>query len=343
MSAPGPIPDLPPEPARPITRTRAYLALFLFAAIAGVLVLAWGVSRFQAAGPHQEAQRIIVLKGSGMGQVAAVLEARGLVHNGLVFRLAMRLRGSTLRVQAGEYEVPARASMAHIARLLESGAVLLHDITIPEGLTSQQIIELLMATPVLVGAVDMPPEGSLLPETYRVERGMTRAALVAKMQAAQTHLLTALWPKRIDGLPLKTPQEAVILASIVEKETGLVSERKQVAAVFINRLNRNMRLQSDPTIIYGLVGGKGVLGRPIRRSEIKGKTPYNTYRIKGLPPTPIANPGAAALAAVLQPADSDALYFVADGTGGHVFAPDLAGHNRNVAKWRQIQRQQGLR
>ncbi|MGB0341842.1 MAG: endolytic transglycosylase MltG [Parvibaculales bacterium] len=343
MSASGPIPDLPPEPTRPISRVRAYLALFLFAAIAGVLVLAWGVSRFQAPGPHQESQRIIVPKGSGLGQVAAVLEARGLVHNSLIFRLAMRFRGSTLRVQAGEYEVPARASMAQIARLLESGAVLLHDITIPEGLTSQQIIDLLMAMPVLVGAVELPPEGSLLPETYRVERGMTRAALVTKMQAAQTRLLADLWPKRLDALPLKTPQEAVILASIVEKETGLVSERKQVAAVFINRLNRNMRLQSDPTIIYGLVGGKGVLGRPIRRSEIRRETPYNTYRIKGLPPTPIANPGAAALAAVLQPADSDALYFVADGTGGHVFARDLAGHNRNVAKWRQIQRQQGLR
>jgi len=334
---------MPEGPVRKISRLRVYLALCLFAAIASVLVLAWGVSRFQAAGPHQQTQRIVIPKGSGMGQIAAVLKARGLVHNGLVFRLAMRLRGSTLRVQAGEYDVPARASMARIAALLESGEVVLHDITIPEGLTSQQIIDLLMATPVLVGSVDVPPEGSLLPETYRVERGMARAALIAKMQAAQTRLIGELWPERDDNLPLATPREAVILASIVEKETGLVEERKQVAAVFINRLNRNMRLQSDPTIIYGLVGGEGALGRPIRSSEIKGDTPYNTYRIKGLPPTPIANPGAAALAAVLQPAQSDALYFVADGTGGHVFAPDLAGHNRNVAKWRQIQRQQGLR
>jgi UPF0755 protein len=194
---------------------------------------------------------------------------------------------------------------------------------------------------VLAGDVALPREGSLLPETYNVARGMTRTALVAKMMADQTRAIDALWPTRQKNLPFKTKKEALILASIVERETGVSSERPQVAAVFVNRLKKRMRLQSDPTIIYGLVGGKGALGRPIRRSEIRRKTAYNTYRINGLPPTPIANPGRASIAAVLNPADSKALYFVADGTGGHAFAETLEQHNKNVRRWRQIEKLNG--
>jgi UPF0755 protein len=194
---------------------------------------------------------------------------------------------------------------------------------------------------VLAGDVALPREGSLLPETYNVARGMMRTALVAKMMADQTRAIDALWPTRQKNLPFKTKKEALILASIVERETGVSSERPQVAAVFVNRLKKRMRLQSDPTIIYGLVGGKGALGRPIRRSEIRRKTAYNTYRINGLPPTPIANPGRASIAAVLNPADSKALYFVADGTGGHAFAETLEQHNKNVRRWRQIEKLNG--
>jgi UPF0755 protein len=194
---------------------------------------------------------------------------------------------------------------------------------------------------VLAGDVALPREGSLLPETYNVARGMTRTALVAKMMADQTRAIDALWPTRQKNLPFKTKKEALILASIVERETGVSSERPRVAAVFVNRLKKRMRLQSDPTIIYGLVGGKGALGRPIRRSEIRRKTAYNTYRINGLPPTPIANPGRASIAAVLNPADSKALYFVADGTGGHAFAETLEQHNKNVRRWRQIEKLNG--
>jgi UPF0755 protein len=191
----------------------------------------------------------------------------------------------------------------------------------------------------LQGEVAIPAEGSLLPETYKVPRSMSRAKLVAQMSRAQKSVIDELWPKRQAGLPIKSQQEAIILASIVERETAMAEERPLVAAVFVNRLKKRMRLQSDPTIIYGLVGGQGKLGRPIRRSEIRRHTPYNTYRIKALPPTPIANPGRAAIAAVLNPADSQALYFVADGTGGHVFANTLAEHNRNVRRWRQIEKQ----
>jgi UPF0755 protein len=204
-----------------------------------------------------------------------------------------------------------------------------------------QIIDLLNAQDVLAGDVALPREGSLLPETYNVARGMMRTALVAKMMADQTRAIDALWPTRQKNLPFKTKKEALILASIVERETGVSSERPQVAAVFVNRLKKRMRLQSDPTIIYGLVGGKGALGRPIRRSEIRRKTAYNTYRINGLPPTPIANPGRASIAAVLNPADSKALYFVADGTGGHAFAETLEQHNKNVRRWRQIEKLNG--
>jgi UPF0755 protein len=224
-------------------------------------------------------------------------------------------------------------------QILIDGKSIVYKLTLAEGLTSATIIELVRGHPVLVGDVaDIPAEGSLLPETYVFDRGTTRKDLVGRMQDDHTRVLDELWVGRAKDLPFSTKDEAVILASIVEKETGVASERPRVAAVFVNRLRKGMKLQSDPTIIYGLT--KGVpLGRGIRQSELEKPTPYNTYVILGLPPTPIANPGKASLAAVMNPAQTEDLYFVADGTGGHAFAATLDEHEANVRKWREIERQ----
>ena len=308
-------------------------------ALIGAVSLAVVLGLLFMSGPHGEDKRVIFKRGSSLRSVAAVLDEAGALRSPLLFRGLVRLQGKAGSLQAGEFDIPAGANMPAILDVLVGGDVVLHPITIAEGLTSLQIIEQLRGEEVLTGEVGVPPEGSLLPETYKVPRGMTRESLVKKMQRAQTQAIEALWPQRQKGLPVKNKREALILASIVERETGVAEERPLVAAAFTNRLKKGMRLQSDPTIIYGIVGGKGKLGRPIRRSEIKRKTAYNTYRINGLPPTPIANPGRASIAAVLNPADSKAIYFVADGTGGHVFAETLAAHNRNVRRWREIEKQ----
>ena len=295
------------------------------------------VAIFFAPGPHNASQRLSVSKGASLTSLSHQLSQAGLVHSGWVFRLGARLQGQAGGLHAGEFELPARASMATILEIFIRGEVVLYPVALPEGLTSQQIIERLEGLAFLNGDVAIPPEGSLLPETYHVPRGFSRAQLIAQMRQAQDDMLAQMWGQRSDNLPFQSRSEAAVLASIVEKETALESERPLVAAVFINRLRKNMRLQSDPTIVYGLVGGVGSLGRPIRRSEIRRKTDYNTYRIEGLPPTPIANFGRAALHAVLHPAETKALYFVANGEGGHVFADSLEAHERNVRKWRQIE------
>ncbi|OJU55935.1 MAG: aminodeoxychorismate lyase, partial [Alphaproteobacteria bacterium 62-8] len=254
----------------------------------------------------------------------------------LLYQLGVRMRGQAALLKAGEYAIPARASMAEITALLISGRVVLHRLTAAEGLTSAMIVTLVKDDPVLAGDVGpVPPEGSLLPETYLFARGMTRSALLAKMKQAQTDFLDAHWAKRASGLPFQTKEQAIILASIVEKETAIASERRHIAAVFINRLKRGMKLQSDPTIIYGLTRGYP-LGRAILQSEIDAPTPFNTYVIPALPPSPICNPGKDSILAVLNPIASDDLYFVADGHGGHVFAPTNAEHEKNVARWRKI-------
>jgi UPF0755 protein len=242
-------------------------------------------------------------------------------------------------LKAGEYAVPQGASMRQVVDMLAEGRTLLHPITIPEGLTSAMVVELLAASDVLTGPVPaVPPEGAILPETYKVARGADRTRILQQMIADHQEVVEKLWAKRAKGLPIKTPEEAVILASIVEKETGIAHERPQVAAVFVNRLRKGMRLESDPTIIYGVSRGRA-LGRGILQSELDRATPYNTYKIDGLPPTPIANPGRDAIAAVLNPPTTTALFFVADGTGGHAFAATYAEHQRNVARWRDIERQ----
>jgi UPF0755 protein len=246
------------------------------------------------------------------------------------------------KLKAGEYEFSKHASMRQVLDRLVEGKAILHKVTVREGITSEQIVAILNRQKLLSGEItSIPAEGSLLPDTYKFSRNISRQDLIERMQAEQRKFVKKLWPRRAQGLPIHSPEEAIILASIVERETGRADERERVAGVFINRLKRGMKLQSDPTIIYGLVGGQGSLGHPLRRSEIDRRTPYNTYQINGLPPTPIGNPGKAAIIAVLNPATTKDLFFVADGTGGHAFSPTLRGHRRNVTKWRKFER--GLR
>lgn len=322
------------------------ISIFIVVTVLVASVFYYVKYQFYRDGPLNYPTIVVIPKGMGVNAIATKLETDGVISSKHIFIASylyfkqtepQRLRSG---LRFGEYEIPKAASMSRVLEKLTTGKPILYQITLPEGLTSQQIVARINEHPNLSGEIiQVPPEGSLLPDTYKFTRNTNRQDLVIRMQAEQRRFLERLWPKRADGLPIKSMDEALILASIVEKETGRGNERAQVAGVFINRLRRGMKLQSDPTIIYGLVGGQGSLGRPIRRSEIRQKTEYNTYQIQGLPPTPIANAGRAAIEAVLNPADTDYLFFVADGTGGHAFAKTLKGHNRNVAKWRVIERE----
>lgn len=306
-------------------------------AMVAVLGAAWV---YQGPGPAAKAgdkTTVILRKGASLPEIAASLERGGVIRSSSIFMTAAKVTGAARTLKAGEYEFGSRASMAQVLDAVRHGRIVRHWITVPEGLTSDMVMDILTKSDVLTGSAATPPEGAILPETYEVQRGEDRAAVLQRMMDDRDKLLNRLWANRVQGLPFQTKEEAVTLASIVEKETGLASERPRVAAVFVNRLRTGMRLGSDPTIIYGISRGRP-LGRGIRLSELQRPTPYNTYLIAGLPPTPIANPGRAALAAVLNPAKTDDLYFVADGTGGHVFASTLEQHNANVAKWRQIER-----
>ena len=337
----------PPMPPRAARRPRGgflsafsgfltFLIAFAGAALFGIVLLEREVKQ---AGPLQADKVIAIPRNSGTSDIATILQREGVIEQPLLFEiyaLASRQRGN---LKAGEFLFKAGTSIDDAVDVLAQGKAILHSVTIPEGLTSEQIVERLKQNEILTGDLtEIPREGTLLPDTYKYERGMTRQQLVNSMQTAQKNMLNQIWSRRSPDLPIKTPQELVIMASIVEKETGRADERTRVAGVFINRLNKRMKLQSDPTIVYGLVGGKGTLGRGILRSEIDKPTPYNTYAIEGLPPGPIANPGRAALEAVANPSRTKDLYFVADGTGGHAFAETLEQHNRNVARWRQIER-----
>jgi len=313
----------------------ATFSLFLIA------LLAWGWSVYYAPGPsaRQGEGTIVTLpSGSGVSAIAARLKNAGVIRSTDMFKAAATLTGADRRLRAGEYRVPDKASLRAVLRLLTDGTVVRHFVTIPEGWSSAQAVDILNRESVLTGAVEaVPEEGSLWPETYEVARGETRAAVVLRMQRAMTENLARLWALRSPASVVNSPQEAVILASIVEKETGLAAERPRVAAVFSNRLRIGMRLESDPTIVYGITQGRP-LGRGIRQSELVADTGWNTYLIDGLPPTPIANPGVDALKAVLNPPRSNDLFFVADGTGGHVFAATYEQHLANVARWREIER-----
>jgi UPF0755 protein len=305
-----------------------------------VLLMAIGLAKreFSAPGPLQEELVVLLPKGAGLKDTSRLLALHGVISNEFIFRLGARYRREDRAMRYGEYLIPARASMEEVLAMLVEGKTVLHRVTVPEGLTSYQIVELLRGSEILTGEiVDVPAEGSLAAETYTIERNQSRSDVLKQMTDVQAAVLAEAWEKRTPDLPLASPEEVLVLASIVEKETGVVEERARVASVFINRLKRGMRLQSDPTVVYGITGGKGPLGRGLRRSELDRATPYNTYLIDGLPPTPIATPGRDAIMAVVNPEETGFLYFVADGTGGHVFAETLEEHNRNVAQWRNIE------
>lgn len=320
-----------------VTGASIALTLLTVALLAAFTVAHYGVRDYNRPGPLKEQTAVVIPKGSGVRDVAERLSAAKAIDNETAFILGVQFTGNRGKMKAGEYALPAGASMSQIVAMIASGKVVAYTVTIPEGLTSMQIVQRLEQEELLTGTVrNVPPEGTLLPETYEIVRGTTREALLQRMSAAHTKLLADVWARRNPSIPVKTPQELVTLASIVEKETGVASERPRVASVFSNRLQKRMRIQSDPTIIYGLVGGKGTLGRPILKSEILRPTPYNTYTIPALPPGPIANPGRASLEATANPLQTNDLYFVADGTGGHAFAPSYAEHQKNVARWRSL-------
>lgn len=315
--------------------------LLLVGALAGGALL-YGKHEFEASGPVRKDSSTLLTytlpRGWGLKEISANLEEEKLISDGLIFRVGVMWFGAQSQLKAGEYAIPDQASMADIMEILRQGKSILYKFTAPEGLTSRQIVKLVEENETLVGPVDeIPAEGTLLPETYLFQRGMTRMELIGQMSTAAHNLLVRLWANRAEGLPFSTPYEALILASIVEKETGIPEERPLIAGVFINRLSRGMRLESDPTVIYGLTKG-APLGRGLRVSELKKVTPYNTYEVDGLPPTPIGNPGADSLAAVLNPPKTKNLFFVANGEGGHVFATTYRQHQRNVAQWRRIEK-----
>jgi peptidoglycan lytic transglycosylase G len=334
-----------PEPDRhPFLRMLDGVFTFFFLlACLSVGVFYWVKVQFDQPGPLATSTVIVIPRGEGVSAIAERLERDGVIADRRIFMTSilyfMYLKGQG-SLKAGEYEFRKYATMRQVLDTLVEGKSIEHKVTLAEGLTSYQIVQKLMAQPELHGQItEIPAEGSLLPDTYRFGRNDTRQDIIERMRAAQAKFLTKVWETRDEDIVVTTPEEAVILASIVEKETGRADERPLIASVFQNRLRRNMRLQSDPTIIYGLVGGKGVLDHPIQQDELDRDTGYNTYKINGLPPTPIANPGRAAIEAVLRPAKTKDLYFVADGSGGHVFAPTLVEHNRNVTKWRKVERE----
>jgi UPF0755 protein len=313
-----------------------------------LLLLAVGVGgaiyyaseRFGATGPLTADRTVNIPPRTGLRDMADLLAREGVIDNPTLFVIGAVALGATDKMKAGEYVFEKGASMDDVLQTIISGKSIQHSVTIAEGLTTQQIIQRINEADVLSGPIQrVPPEGTILPETYRVTRGTSREQLLQRMTAAQKQLVEQVWAKRAPDLPVKDINEFITLASIVEKETAIASERTRVAGVFVNRLNKKMRLQSDPTIIYGLVGGKGSLGRSLTRADVDQPTPYNTYTINGLPPGPIANPGRASLEAVANPARTSELYFVADGTGGHVFAETYEQHLRNVARWRDFQKQ----
>ena len=306
-------------------------------ALAGAIAV--GAQSFSAEGPLEAPTRVTLERGVGLNGAARALEDAGVIESGTIFRLGARYKGQARAIKFGEYEIPAKASMEEVLDIVVSGRSIEYKVTVAEGLTSWEIVELLKANDLLTGEVPaVPAEGTLAPDTYFVQKGSTRGALINRMKESQERILAEAWAARDPDTPLRSAEEALVLASIIEKETGVASERAKVGGVFVNRLKRGMRLQSDPTIIYGITLGQGPLGRGIRRSEITKPTKYNTYVIDRLPPGPIANPGKDAILAAVQPEKTEFIYFVADGSGGHAFAKSLREHEKNVAAWRKIER-----
>ncbi|MCL2468808.1 MAG: endolytic transglycosylase MltG [Alphaproteobacteria bacterium] len=329
----------PPQPAKAVRKYYALpyslLFVFLITFFAGPLfILALHVS-----GPYEKVATVMIPKGSSVQEIAQILDDNNILVNPLLFRVTARLMADD-RLRAGEYRFEPGMNVLDVTAKLRDGKTIVRQITVPEGRTSYEIVNLLISNPYLSGTIEqIPPEGSLLPETYHFTHGDDRTGLTAWMQRDAQALLAKLWAERQDNLPLKTPQEAVILASIIEKETGpQAHERARVAGVFVNRLRLRMPLQSDPTVIYALTDGLQSLGRSLTRADLLTSSPMNTYVTPGLPPKPICNPGRAALEAALHPEKNEYLYFVADGTGGHAFAKTLSEHNNNVSQWLRLNR-----
>lgn len=316
---------------------RVVLSLLFGLALFAALALVAAQFYYEREGPLEVGQNVVIPRGSSIGAISQRLEEAGVIEDARAFHVAALVTGKNARLRAGEYAFPAGVSLREALELLESGKTVIRRFTVPEGRTAADVVGLLMETEGLSGEIpSLPEEGSLLPETYHYSWGDDRNQLLERMQRSMAAVLEELWEARADGLPLETPEEAVTLASIVEKETGVAEERPIVASVFINRLKQGMRLQSDPTVVYAITKGEQPLGRALTRADWQVEDPYNTYQNDGLPPGPIANPGRASLEAVLDPVESDYFYFVADGSGGHAFARTLDEHNRNVANWRRI-------
>ncbi|MEZ0003681.1 endolytic transglycosylase MltG [Sinorhizobium fredii] len=341
-------PERVPEPPKRSRKARSQVVIFLnflmtvvvFVALAAAGAVYYAMHAYEKPGPLEANQNFIVRSGAGIIEIAEGLERNNIITDSRVFRFVSEAYLDNETLKAGEYEIKAHASMQEIMELLKSGKSILYAVSLPEGLTVKQMFRKLSDDPVLAGDLptELPAEGTLKPDTYKFTRGTKRAEIVQQMVSAQKALVEQIWEKRDPELPVTSVEEFVTLASIVEKETGRADERPRVASVFINRLEKGMRLQSDPTIIYGIFGGEGKpADRAILKSDLEKETPYNTYLIKGLPPTPIANPGRAALEAVANPSRTPELYFVADGTGGHVFAATLDEHNANVRRWRKLE------
>lgn len=326
---------------------RRILAGVLSAAVTlGFLAIVTAVAAlvaYQGPGPKArqgQATTVVLRRGGGLAEMASGLSRAGVIHAPQLFIAAAELSGAARRLRAGEYSFRSHASLAEVLHKIRVGDIVHHRITIPEGVPAVQVAQILNASDVLTGEIPTPAEGTVLPETYEVVRGDSRASVLQKMMDARDRVLAELWSQHKPGLPFNTPEQAVVLASIVEKETAIASERPRVAAVYVNRLKTNMKLQADPTVIYGVTAG-APLGRGLRESELTAPGPYNTYVNFGLPPGPIGNPGRASLAAVMDPPDTDELYFVADGSGGHVFSRTYEEQAKNVAHWRAVEKQIG--
>src|SRR5215213_4510570 len=339
-------PEQVPEPARRSKKARhPYIvvgnALFTIVLLVGLVAgggLVLGKQKFEAPGPLGKEKVVNIPRNLGVRDIAELLMREGVIEQPWVFIGGVLALKAKEDLKFGEYQFAKQASVREVVETLTEGKVVQHQLTIPEGLTSEQIVARLVETDILAGNItEIPREGTLLPETYRFTRGTPREQVIQRMQHAQRRVLQEIWERRSPDLPVTTPEQLVVLASVVEKETGKPEERTRVAAVFVNRLKQKMKLESDPTIIYGLVGGKGTLGRPIQANEIRQPSPYNTYVIDGLPPGPIANPGRASLEGAANPARTKELFFVADGTGGHTFADNYEAHQKNVARLRVIE------
>lgn len=340
--------QLPPPPKRSdrarnpfVIVGNAIITLLLILMIGAGGVYYYGRQVLDAPGPLKDDKIVNIPQRAGKRDIADTLNKEGVTDvNPWIFIASVAALKASSDLKPGEYAFQKNASLRDVIATIVEGKVVQHSVTIPEGLTSEQIVARLSDNDIFTGSVrELPREGTLLPETYKFPRGTPREQVIQRMQQAHKRVLAEIWERRNPDIPVKTPEQLVTLASIVEKETGKPDERSRVAAVFVNRLKQRIKLQSDPTIIYGLVGGKGTLGRPIKRSEITQPSPYNTYVIDGLPPGPISNPGRASLEAAANPARTRDLYFVADGTGGHAFTETYDAHQKNVAKLRAMEKQ----